>query len=138
MRRPLRLALWISVAFCSTPASAEGLASMSRGDTFEEQGGPALYAGVCAACHMPGGEGAAGAGAYPALAGDASLASKEGLVYLLFNGRGGMPPVGRLMSDPQVADVINYVRARFGGAPADEVTAADAKAARPAAGWNPE
>ncbi len=30
---------------------------------FTEQGGAAIYAGICAGCHMPDGRGAVGAGA---------------------------------------------------------------------------
>jgi mono/diheme cytochrome c family protein len=42
-----------------------------------------------------------------------------------------MPPLGRLMSDEQVADVINYVRSHFGNAYDDALSAADVRAARP-------
>jgi len=36
------------------------------------------------------------------------------LMSALFNGIRAMPPVGRMMSDEQAADVTNYVRAHFG------------------------
>ena len=42
-----------------------------------------------------------------------------------------MPPVGRMMSDQQAADVINYVRTHFGNSYSDAISAADIKAARP-------
>ena len=41
-----------------------------------------------------------------------------------------MPPVGKMMSDEQVAAVINYVRTHFGNDYHDAVTAEDVKAAR--------
>jgi mono/diheme cytochrome c family protein len=41
-----------------------------------------------------------------------------------------MPPVGGMMSDAQVADVINYVRAHFGNAYRGALSAADVAAAR--------
>lgn len=41
-----------------------------------------------------------------------------------------MPPVGRAMTDDQVAAVLDYVRSRFGNVAGDGVTAADAAAAR--------
>ena len=116
----------------SAAASAQGLASMSRGWVFQEEGGAALFANVCAACHQPDAEGAAGAGAYPALAGNANLASAGYLEILLFDGRRGMPPLGYMMSDQQAADVINYVRTHFGNAYRDELSAADVESARPA------
>jgi len=41
-----------------------------------------------------------------------------------------MPPLGRMMSDQQAAEVTNYVRTHFGNRYKDPVTAADAKAMR--------
>jgi mono/diheme cytochrome c family protein len=41
-----------------------------------------------------------------------------------------MPPIGRMMSDQQVADVTNYVRSHFGNRYDDAVSAADIGAAR--------
>jgi len=41
-----------------------------------------------------------------------------------------MPPFGSVLTDEQVAAVVNYVRSHFGNNYADTVTAADAKAAR--------
>jgi mono/diheme cytochrome c family protein len=127
-------AIALSAALASgATASAEGLASMSRGWTLDEQGGAALFANVCAACHQSDGRGAAGAAAYPSLVGDKRLASSEYLESLLFNGQRGMPPVGRMMSDRQVADVINYVRARFGEGDGETLSVEDVAAARPKA-----
>jgi mono/diheme cytochrome c family protein len=104
---------------------------MSGGRGFDEQGGAALYANVCAACHQPDAKGAVGAAAYPSLAGNEDLASADYLESLLFNGLRGMPPLGRMMSDQQVADVINYVRTHFGNEYDDPVSAASVEAARP-------
>ncbi len=110
---------------------------MSRGWVFEEQGGEALFAHVCAACHQPDAKGATGAASYPALAENKDLASAEYLETLLFNGQRAMPPLGWMMSDQQVADVINYVRAHFGNNYRDDVSAADVRAARPRPGPAP-
>jgi len=41
-----------------------------------------------------------------------------------------MPPVGQMMTDQQVADVVNYVRTHFGNRYKDAVTAADAGSTR--------
>jgi mono/diheme cytochrome c family protein len=98
---------------------------------FMAQTGEALYADICQACHMPEGVGATGAGAYPALARNPRLASAGYPLLLVMKGRNGMPPFRDLLTDEQVAAVINYVRSHFGNAFADEVTAADARAARP-------
>ena len=42
-----------------------------------------------------------------------------------------MPPLGRMMSDEQVADVSNYVRTHFGNAYGEAISAAEVKAVRP-------
>ena len=126
-----------AVLLFSLGAAAQGLSSMSRGWVFEEQGGEALFAHVCAACHQPDAKGATGAASYPALAENKDLASAEYLEALLFNGQRAMPPLGGMMSDQQVADVINYVRTHFGNNYRDEVSADDVKAARPRSGPTP-
>ena len=132
MRHDVRRAPMLCAALVfSAAASAERLSSMSRGWVFDEQGGEALFAHVCAACHQPDAKGAVGAASYPALTGNENLASVGYLEALLFNGRRAMPPLGWMMSDQQMADVINYVRTHFGNAYRDEVSAADVKAARP-------
>jgi mono/diheme cytochrome c family protein len=127
------LAFAVIALMHASAAWGQGLASMSEGWVFQEQGGEALYAHVCAACHQPDGRGAVGAGAYPALVDDKNVASATYVMNLLLNGQRAMPAVGQMMSDAQTADVINYVRARFGDVSGDEVSAADVKAARPAA-----
>ena len=93
--------------------------------------GEGLYADICQGCHMPGGVGAVGAGAYPALARNPKLEAAGYPLALVINGRNAMPAFGDLLTDQQVAAVVNYVRTHFGNQFADEVTAADAKAARP-------
>ena len=104
--------------------------AMSRGWTFDERGGEDLFGHVCAACHQPDAKGAVGAAAYPPLAGDKKLASTELMLRVLFSGLRGMPPLGRMMNDQQIADVVNYVRTHFGNSYADAVSAADVAAAR--------
>jgi mono/diheme cytochrome c family protein len=106
-------------------------AAMSHGWEFSEQGGAELFGDVCAACHQPDAKGAVGAGAYPPLTADKKLVSTEFMLTVLFRGLKGMPPVGDMMSDAQVADVINYVRTHFGNAYPDAISAADVSAARP-------
>ncbi len=111
------------------PHSQEAL-PLSRGPLFEESGGAALFASVCAGCHQPDARGASGAGVYPSLADNKDVASTDYLIRLVLGGQGGMPPVGRMMSDPQVADVLNYLRTHFGNAYREEVSPTDVEAAR--------
>ena len=132
--------LGAAVLFCA-PVLAQELSregsSMSRGRNFDEQGGPALYASVCAACHQPDAKGATGAAAYPPLAANKNLASAGYVATVLLDGLRGMPPVGRMMSDAQVADVTNYVRSHFDNGYEDAVSPADVRAARPEKRPNP-
>lgn len=128
------LAALLSLSASEAPAqsAARGFADprLSAGFRFSEQSGEALYANSCQACHMPDAKGATGAGTYPALAGDQNLQSGGYTVSVVVNGQRGMPPIGFLMSDEQVAAVVNYVRTQFGNHYQDAVTAEDVKLAR--------
>lgn len=130
---PLALAL-IAAAAVGWAALADDAAvksaPMSRGWVFGERGGADLFDNVCAACHQPDAKGAIGAAAYPPLAADQKLASTDFLLSVLLDGLRGMPPLGRMMSDEQVADVVNYVRTHFGNSYADAVSASQAATAR--------
>jgi len=79
---------------------------------------------------MSQGEGAIGAGRYPALARNENLAASGYVLSVVLNGQKAMPPFARMMSDDQVAAIVNYVRTHFGNDYADAVTAADVKSAR--------
>ena len=92
--------------------------------------GEGIYADLCQGCHMAGGAGATGAGAYPALALNPKLASADYLLAMVIHGRKGMPPLGGLLNDEQVAAVSNFVRSHFGNAYPGDVTAQAVKAAR--------
>ncbi len=97
---------------------------------FTEAGGAAIYNSVCAGCHMPDGRGAAGAGAYPALANDERLVAAGYPIAMVLNGHGAMPSFGRSLSDAQVAAVVGFIRTHFGNAYPDAPSAADVAAAR--------
>jgi mono/diheme cytochrome c family protein len=103
---------------------------MSRGWEFAERGGADLFDHVCAACHQPDAKGATGAAAYPPLAGDKKLSSSDFMLTVLFDGLRGMPPLGRMMNDEQVADVVNYARTHFGNSYAGDVSASEVASAR--------
>ncbi|SFT77073.1 Cytochrome C oxidase, cbb3-type, subunit III [Mesorhizobium sp. YR577] len=104
--------------------------TFSSGNNFTEKTGEELYANVCAACHMSEGQGAVGAGHYPALAKNANLEASGYPITILLNGLKGMPPVGKMMSDDQIAAVVNYVRTHFGNNYEDAVTAEDVAGSR--------
>jgi mono/diheme cytochrome c family protein len=104
--------------------------ALSPGFRFIEQSGEDLFANVCRGCHMSDGKGATGAGTYPSLAGNSNLESGGYPVGIVVNGQRGMPPFGAMMSDEQVAAVVNYVRTHFGNAYRDTVTVEDVRAVR--------
>jgi mono/diheme cytochrome c family protein len=98
---------------------------ISEGPQYIEQDGASLYRAICQGCHMPNGQGAKGAGMYPALAKNPRLAASGYLVYNVLQGRRGMPGFGQFLNDAQVAAVANYVRTNMGNQYTDVVSAAD-------------
>jgi mono/diheme cytochrome c family protein len=107
-----------------------GAGAMNRNAPYNFQGGEAVFKNICQGCHMANAEGAVGAGMYPALAKNAKLEVAGYPVAVIVHGQKAMPPFGGLLSDQQIADVVNYVRTHFGNSYRDKVTAADVKAQR--------
>ncbi len=97
---------------------------------FMEPDGEKMFRRVCAACHMPDAAGAVGAGKYPALAKNSNLAASGYPMMVVLKGLNGMPALGAMMTDQQVADVVNYIRTHFGNKYKDAVKAEDVKAMR--------
>src|SRR5947209_11320126 len=122
--------LTLALATASVAQAQSPSAFSSSPFRFTHQDGEAIYRNVCAGCHMPDGRGAIGAGAYPALARNAKLEAAGYPVLLVVNGQKAMPAFGRVLDDNQVAAVVNYIRANFGNAYTDRVSADDVKAAR--------
>lgn len=79
---------------------------------------------------MSDGKGAVGAGHYPSLVRDEALKANGYAVSLILSGHKAMPPFGRMLSDDQVAAVVNYIRTHFDNDYMDAVTAQDVKDAR--------
>jgi mono/diheme cytochrome c family protein len=101
--------------------------------------GEQVYQHICQGCHMAAGQGAVGAGRYPMLARDPTLASWRYVAITVLDGRNGMPSFGSPgeegrarfathLTDAQIAEVVNYVRNNFGNSWKSRVTAADVKA----------
>jgi len=74
---------------------------------------------------MLNGEGATGAGSYPSLASDPALGDHGYPAYVVVFGKRAMPPLGDMMSNDQVAAVVNYLRTHFGNNYLDKVTAVE-------------
>lgn len=121
-------ALAQSAATAGFPGDSDG--AFITGAKFSEPTGEKMYKRVCAGCHMPDAKGAQGAGFYPALAGNPKLGAGAYPVTVVLKGMNGMPPVGAMMTDQQVADVVNYVRTNFGNLYRDAVKPADVQAIR--------
>jgi len=124
------LSLLSFTAFAQGTGPAGSEHALSAGFRFFEMSGEELFANVCRACHMSDGKGAVGAGTYPSLAGNSKLESGSYPVTVVVNGLRGMPPFGKMMSDDQVAAVVNYLRTHFGNNYQDAVTAEDVKVVR--------
>ena len=129
----MRIILAIALASFALPSLAGEKVhtpAFSIGEKFDEQTGETLYQGVCQGCHMPNGQGASGAGHYPALANNPKLEASGYPVTMVLRGFNGMPQFGKLMTDAQVAQVVNYVRTHFGNHYTDAVKPEDVKALR--------
>jgi len=124
-----KIALVTSLAL-ATAAVAQDDRTFSSGYRFVEMTGEELFANVCRGCHMPDAAGATGAGSYPSLAGNSNLEAAGYPILIVVNGRRGMPPFGDMMTDGQVAAVVNYLRTHFGNNYQDVVTARDVRDAR--------
>ena len=124
IRKALTMGLLLPIVTLAAELDANGI---SDGRGFGQKDGAALYRAICAGCHMPEGQGAVGAGGYPALAANPRLASAPYPVITILRGRKGMPPFRYMLTDEQVAAVTNYVRSNLGNRYTDAVTAADVK-----------
>lgn len=98
---------------------------------FTSRDGAELYAQSCQGCHMPQGEGAVGAGMYPALANNPLLSSPGGPTYVVLHGLRGMPSFDSSFDDEQVAAIINHVITNFGNKAKERITPQEVKAQRP-------
>ena len=128
-------ALTAAMCLMTSPLFADGAqdmgaGAMNRGGPFSFQGGQAIFTNVCQGCHMPQAQGAVGAGMYPALAKDAKLEVAGYPLTVVVHGQKAMPAFGNLLTDQQVADVVNFVRTSFGNRFKGPVTPADVKPLR--------
>lgn len=123
----------LSAVVTAVGADADSPLFTSRA-TLSSLNGEQIYDHICQGCHMPGGQGATGAGSYPKLAANKNFVSWRFVALTVLDGRNGMPPFGfpngrgmqsgpAHLSDAQIAEVVNYVRSHFGNAYKAAVTA---------------
>lgn len=97
------------------------------GGTAMGQDSKVLYETYCGACHAPDGKGMNN-GQFPPLAGSEWIAGKpDRMIQAVLHGLEGeiavagktynlvMPPQGMALTDEQLAKIVSYVRAEFGG-----------------------
>lgn len=111
-------------------ASAQDFVQSGSSDMLPQQDGQSLFNAVCSGCHMADGRGAEGAGHYPPLANSEFVESPEAVATWIINGYRAMPPLGGIMDDAQVAEVVNYVRHNLGNDYEGQMTAEDVAALR--------
>jgi mono/diheme cytochrome c family protein len=124
------LALAAQTALAQSAADISPDHTFSTGFKFAEQSGESLYKSVCQACHMPNGQGASGAASYPSLAADPAPVDHGYPTYVVVFGKRAMPPFGDMMSNEQVAAVLNYLRTHFDNNYPDSVSAEEIEAIR--------
>lgn len=121
-----------SLGWVAVVAAAAGLAASAgaqRRQAYAYQSGQDIYEHVCQGCHMPDAKGAAGAGMYPALAGNPKLKAALYPVLVILRGQKAMPSFSEL-DDAQVTAVTNYIRSHYGNSGPGEVTVDQVKELR--------
>ncbi len=128
----LALAIVALAALLGTPAQAD-TAGIFDPATLSTTDGQKIYEQICQGCHMQGARGAVGAGHFPALASNRTLASRQSMALTILMGRRNMPAFGAkhaigfdgppaTLSNQQIAAVINYIRTHFGNRYTDSIT----------------
>jgi len=124
-----------ATALLDTRAQA-GSAGIFDPATLATNDGRQIFEQICQGCHMQNGQGAVGAGHFPALANNRNLASRQYMALTILMGRRNMPAFGvkhaigfggpaATLREDQIAAVINYVRTHFGNRYTDSITAAE-------------
>jgi mono/diheme cytochrome c family protein len=138
MLAPAGAALAVAAVLAIAVAHADD-AGIFNAAPFTTTDGQQIYQQICQGCHMPDARGAAGAGHYPALASNATLASRQYTALTVLAGRRNMPGFGvrhaigfvnppLTLTGEQIAEVVNYVRTHFGNHYTDPTTAAEVQA----------
>jgi mono/diheme cytochrome c family protein len=135
--------LYAALALCCVATSAFLVETAARADLpgisdsrLSNMDGRQVYEHICQGCHMPDAGGAVGAGRYPALSKNPTLASRQYMALTILMGRRNMPAFGAkhgigfggpavVLNETQIAAVINYVRTHFGNHFSDSISAAE-------------
>jgi mono/diheme cytochrome c family protein len=121
-------ALLVLISLACAQANASDAQVSVPGKHFEQREGENLFKAICQGCHMAQGQGAQGAGAYPALANNPRLSADAYPVFMVAQGQGGMPAFKSFLDDEQIAAVVTYIRTHNGNAFNEPVNMATVKA----------
>jgi len=130
--------VWMNAMFAGPSARAGSMGFLDSAPLGTTDGRQ-IYVHICQGCHMPDAQGAVGAGHFPALAKDPALGSRQYMALTILMGKRNMPAFGAkhaigfggpaaVLSEVQIAAVINYVRTHFGNHYTDPITAAEVSA----------
>jgi mono/diheme cytochrome c family protein len=115
------------------PGAAAPIPPLTPEEQNRFNAGQEVYKNICQACHQPDGRGQEKVAA--SLVGSPlALARAEVPARILLNGKEGpiglMPPVGSVLSDEQIADVLTYIRREWGqdGSPVTPAQIKDVRA----------
>jgi mono/diheme cytochrome c family protein len=138
--RRVNVGLWIALSLAAVDSAPRADdAGILNGTLLATTDGQQVYEAICQGCHMSAAQGAAGAGRFPALAKDPTLASRQYMALTLLMGRRNMPAFGAkhaigfggppaTLTEEQIAAVINYIRSHFGNRYTDLISAAEVRA----------
>ncbi len=115
------------------PGAAAPIPPLTAGEQRRFDLGHEVYKNICITCHQPDGRGQEKLA--PTLVGSPlALAAADIPARILLNGKEGptglMPPVGSVLSDDQIADVLTYIRREWGqdGTPVDAAAVSSVRA----------
>jgi nitrite reductase (NO-forming) len=129
LRRSTRRCRWFVLAVCLRAFAADGAATPAPElpDAAQLERGRRVYRQLCAACHLPDGRGIPTV-TPPLFRPDRPLHDRERATRVVLHGLPGsvtagagdfsapMPPLGPVLSDRQISDVLTFVFHRWGAA----------------------
>ena len=118
----LACSLWAAISWADGDSSSHLGGDPSLRPALD---GAQVYRHYCMACHMADGQGAQGAGRYPALADNPRLAAPGYPIYVVLNGQGAMPWFNGMLKDEEIANVVTHIRTHFGNAYTEPVKVED-------------
>jgi mono/diheme cytochrome c family protein len=130
--------LALALALCAPLAARADDAGIFNATVVTTTDGKQIYEQICQGCHMPDARGATGAGHYPSLSKDATLASRQYMALTVLAGRRNMPGFGvrhaigflgppLTLTEEQIAAVVNYVRTHFGNVYKDPISESEVR-----------